>query len=81
MKIAVAVNRFKIANPKAVWELGRLSWRDILRGPDISTFRRQKFETVGNDRKCRVPVIQSRRGVDLNKASPVFSAVYVGCRS
>ena len=31
VKICLAVNRFKVADPKAVWELGKLSWRQILR--------------------------------------------------
>ncbi len=32
VKIAIAVNRFRVADPKAVWELGRISWREILCG-------------------------------------------------
>jgi GT2 family glycosyltransferase len=32
VKIAVAVNRFRVADPKKAWELGRLSWREIFRG-------------------------------------------------
>jgi GT2 family glycosyltransferase len=32
VKIAVAVNRLRVADPKAVWELGTLPWREILRG-------------------------------------------------
>jgi GT2 family glycosyltransferase len=30
VKISVAVNRFRVADPKKVWELGRLSWQEIL---------------------------------------------------
>jgi GT2 family glycosyltransferase len=32
VKIAIAVNRFRVADPQKVWDLGRLSWREILRG-------------------------------------------------
>jgi hypothetical protein len=32
VKICLALNRAKVANPQAVWELGNLSWRQILRG-------------------------------------------------
>src|SRR5262249_40997502 len=31
IKICLAVNRVKIADHRAVWELGELSWRQILR--------------------------------------------------
>lgn len=32
LKIALAVNRWRVADPKAVWQLGELSWRTILCG-------------------------------------------------
>jgi GT2 family glycosyltransferase len=32
VKISLAVNRIKVSNPNAVWELGNLSWRQILCG-------------------------------------------------
>jgi hypothetical protein len=32
LKIALAVNRWRIADPAAVWRLGDLSWRAILTG-------------------------------------------------
>lgn len=34
LKISLAVNRWRIADPKAVWQLGDLSWRAILLGHD-----------------------------------------------
>jgi len=30
VKITIAVNRFRVADPKKAWELGQLSWREIL---------------------------------------------------
>jgi GT2 family glycosyltransferase len=34
VKIAIAVNRFRVSDAKAVWDLGRLSWRQIIgKGP------------------------------------------------
>jgi GT2 family glycosyltransferase len=32
VKIALALNRFRVADPRAVWELGKLSWQEIFRG-------------------------------------------------
>ena len=32
VKIAVALNRFRVTDPQEAWDLGRLSWRKILRG-------------------------------------------------
>jgi GT2 family glycosyltransferase len=46
VKIAVAVNRFRVADPKKVWELGRLSWGEILRG----TTARSQGEPSSGDR-------------------------------
>jgi len=32
VKICIALNRMKVADPRLVWKLGELSWREILRG-------------------------------------------------
>jgi GT2 family glycosyltransferase len=45
VKISIAVNRFCVADPKAVWELGQLAWRQILRASKLSVNYRCKNET------------------------------------
>jgi hypothetical protein len=36
VKISIAVNRFRVTDPKAVWELGQLSWPQIIRTKNFS---------------------------------------------